>query len=250
MPPCTLIWRPARRAERRAIPKRQSPSCSARAAAAEEREFPSLVARRFGSESARCRRHRSLVLLRSGARPLPYRAAALLLVGGWFASPLGHGSSRSVDALYYLQAHAAQSASSPLSEHSGMPAAAKRRSSDDTVRRLRTDRPVCCLRGLRRDRCRALSARQHGSKTIDGPSTPGGHPVRGDWQRLPCRRAPSPRVSAQPREKAIAKPDRVAAHEHRCAAHGLVRRSIRDRFVSVRHALAPRSSKSNISRRR
>ena len=50
-------------------------------------------------------------------------AALVLLVGGWFASPLSHsGASPTVDANYYLQAHAADTGETPLSERSGPPA--------------------------------------------------------------------------------------------------------------------------------
>ncbi|MDQ2908252.1 MAG: hypothetical protein M3R44_02760 [Candidatus Eremiobacteraeota bacterium] len=94
-------------------------------AAAEEREFPSLVA---ATVWQRIREAPPSPFARFGAwfRPaIAVPVAALLLLGGWFASPLGHGTaggSPSVDALYYFQAHAAQSATSPLSEHSGLPA--------------------------------------------------------------------------------------------------------------------------------
>ncbi|MBC5801382.1 MAG: hypothetical protein GIX03_10280 [Candidatus Eremiobacteraeota bacterium] len=93
-------------------------------AAAEEQEFPSLVAAAVW-QRIREAPPTPLARFRTFFRPaIAVPLAAVLLVGGWFASPLGHGSSggaRSIDALYYFQAHAAQSASSPLSEHSGMP---------------------------------------------------------------------------------------------------------------------------------
>lgn len=93
-------------------------------AAAEEHEFPSLVAAAVW-QRIREAPPSPLARLSIFLRPaIAVPVAAVLLVGGWFASPLGHGSSgavRSIDALYYFQAHAAQSARSPLSEHSGMP---------------------------------------------------------------------------------------------------------------------------------
>lgn len=53
------------------------------------------------------------------ALALPVVAA--LLVGGWFASSYApHGAAApTIDASYYLEAHAAQTSQTPLSEHSG-----------------------------------------------------------------------------------------------------------------------------------
>lgn len=94
-------------------------------AGAEEREFPSLVAANVW-QRIREAPPSPLARLSGWFRPaIAVPIAALLIVGGWFASPLSHGApsgSPSVDALYYFQAHAAQSATSPLSEHSGLPA--------------------------------------------------------------------------------------------------------------------------------
>jgi len=104
-------------------------------AAAEEREIPSLVA---AAVWQRIREAPPSPLARLSAflRPaIAVPVAAALLIGGWFASPLGHGtpgSAPSIDALYYFQAHAAHSASSPLSEHSGMPVL-ETSMNDDTV---------------------------------------------------------------------------------------------------------------------
>ncbi len=104
-------------------------------AASEEREFPSLISAAVW-ERIRAARPSPLARLGAFLRPaIAVPVAAVLLVGGWFASPLGHGSSnggRSIDAMYYFQAHAAQSASSPLSEHSGLPVL-ETSMSDETV---------------------------------------------------------------------------------------------------------------------
>ncbi len=104
-------------------------------AAAEEHEFPSLVSAVVW-ERIREARPSPLGRLSAFLRPaIAVPVAAVLLLGGWFASPLGHGSAngaRSIDAVYYFQQHAAQSASSPLSEHSGLPVL-ETSMSDETV---------------------------------------------------------------------------------------------------------------------
>jgi len=73
------------------------------AAKAEELEMPSIAASRLAA------------WLRP-AYAIP--VAAALLVGGFFASPLAHRAGPTIDATYYLEAHAAQAAQTPLSERS------------------------------------------------------------------------------------------------------------------------------------
>jgi anti-sigma factor RsiW len=92
-----------------------------RAAAAEEdREMPSLVS---AAVWQRVREARPGPFARLAALLRPIVAvplAAAILLGAFFASPLGHGSAPpKIDATYYLQAHAAQAGLTPLSEHSG-----------------------------------------------------------------------------------------------------------------------------------
>ena len=90
------------------------------AAVADEREMPSLVAARVW-ERIRAAEPSPLARLAAFLRPavaIP-AAAALLLVGGWFASPLSHPHARpTIDANYYFAAHAADASQLPLSERS------------------------------------------------------------------------------------------------------------------------------------
>jgi anti-sigma factor RsiW len=91
------------------------------AARAEEVEMPSLVNAAVW-EAIRQARPGPLARFAAFWRPaLAIPVAALLLLGGWFASPYAPhaGASPTIDASYYLEAHAAQTAQTPLSEHSG-----------------------------------------------------------------------------------------------------------------------------------
>jgi anti-sigma factor RsiW len=91
-------------------------------AIAHEREFPAIV-RAVVWERVREMPPSPAAVLSSWFRPLlALPVAAVLLVGIWFASPLApHGAGPTVDASYYLQAHASQSNSSLLSEPDGSP---------------------------------------------------------------------------------------------------------------------------------
>ena len=86
------------------------------AAKADEREFPSLVSAAVWD---RVRQARPGPFARLAALLRPAFAvpvAAALLVGGYFVSPLAHPAHPTIDASYYLEAHAAQSSQTPLSE--------------------------------------------------------------------------------------------------------------------------------------
>lgn len=88
------------------------------AAKAEELEMPSLVTAAVWD---RIRQAKPSAASRLAAWLRPVYAipvAAALLVGGFFASPLAHRAGPTIDATYYLEAHAAQAAQTPLSERS------------------------------------------------------------------------------------------------------------------------------------
>jgi len=88
------------------------------AAAAEEREMPSLVK---AAVWQRIREAEPSPLARVVAwlRPtIAVPAMAALIVGGWFASPYLLGRQPTIDATYYFEAHAAQSSEMPLGERS------------------------------------------------------------------------------------------------------------------------------------
>ena len=89
------------------------------AAAAEEREMPSLVAAAVW-QRVREAKPGPFAQLQALLRPIvAIPVAAAILLGAFFASPLGHGSNApKIDATYYLQAHAAQAGLTPLSERS------------------------------------------------------------------------------------------------------------------------------------
>jgi anti-sigma factor RsiW len=88
------------------------------AAQAEEREMPSLVNAAVWDRIRSARpgpMARFAAWLRPGyALPL----AAAIVAGGFFASPLAHPSVPKIDASYYLEAHAADTSATPLSERS------------------------------------------------------------------------------------------------------------------------------------
>ncbi len=89
--------------------------------AADEREFPSLVSAAVW-QRIREGRPSTLARMRAFLRPaFAIPIAAALLVGGYFASPLAHpgGASPKIDALYYLEAHAAQASRTPFAAPSG-----------------------------------------------------------------------------------------------------------------------------------
>jgi anti-sigma factor RsiW len=91
------------------------------AARAEELEMPSTIKAEIWQQ-IRAAQPGPLARLAAFWRPaLALPALALLLVAGWFASPYApHGSvAPTIDASYYLEAHAAQTSQTPLSEHSG-----------------------------------------------------------------------------------------------------------------------------------
>jgi predicted anti-sigma-YlaC factor YlaD len=91
------------------------------AAKAEELEMPSLVKAAVW-EAIRQAQPSPLARFAALWRPaLALPVAAVLLLGGWFASPYAPhpGSPPTIDAAYYLEAHAAQTSQTPLSEHSG-----------------------------------------------------------------------------------------------------------------------------------
>ena len=87
------------------------------AARSDEREFPSVV-KAVVWERIREMPPSPAARLSAWFRPLlAVPVAAALIVGAWFASPYApHGSHPTVDAAYYLEAHAAQSDGSLLSE--------------------------------------------------------------------------------------------------------------------------------------
>lgn len=88
------------------------------AAVAEEREMPSTINAAIWAQ-VRAAKPGPLAALAAFFRPaIALPLAALLLIGGYFASPLAHrGAPPTIAASYYLQAHAAQSAQNPLAEH-------------------------------------------------------------------------------------------------------------------------------------
>ncbi len=86
------------------------------AAASEELEFPSTI-KAVVWERVRDMPASPLVRLSAWLRPIvAVPVAAALIAGVWFAAP--HGSAHTVDAAYYLEAHAAQTNGSLLSEPS------------------------------------------------------------------------------------------------------------------------------------
>jgi hypothetical protein len=88
------------------------------AAKAEEREMPSLV---NAAVWDRIRSAQPGPMARFAAWLRPAYAlpiAAAIVAGGFFASPLAHPSSPKIDASYYLEAHAADTSTTPLSERS------------------------------------------------------------------------------------------------------------------------------------
>ncbi len=90
------------------------------AAAAEEREMPSLVAAAVW-QRIREAQPGPFARLAAWLRPIvAFPVAAAILLGAFFASPLAHPSNApKIDATYYLRAHAAQAGLSPLSDHAG-----------------------------------------------------------------------------------------------------------------------------------
>jgi anti-sigma factor RsiW len=91
------------------------------AAAAEELEMPSLVNAAVWEQIRRAQPG-PLARLAGFWRPaLALPLAAALVIGGWFASPFAphQATTPTIDASYYLEAHAAQTSQTPLSEHSG-----------------------------------------------------------------------------------------------------------------------------------
>ncbi|MFY9780153.1 MAG: anti-sigma factor [Candidatus Baltobacteraceae bacterium] len=88
------------------------------AARAEEFELPPAIVARV-RQSVRSARPAPLERLRAFLRPAgAVAAAAVLAAGAFFVSPLGHPASPPmVDARYYFEAHAAQQADNPFSEH-------------------------------------------------------------------------------------------------------------------------------------
>jgi anti-sigma factor RsiW len=91
------------------------------AAKAGEQEMPSLVAAAVW-EQIRQAKPGPLARLAAFLRPaISVPVAAALVLGVWFASPYSHpGAPPRIDAMYYLEAHAAE-AGSPLTEQSGSP---------------------------------------------------------------------------------------------------------------------------------
>jgi predicted anti-sigma-YlaC factor YlaD len=87
------------------------------AAKADEREMPSLISA-FVWEQVRQAQPGPFARIAGWLRPVvAVPVAAALLLGGWFASPYAHPGATPprIDAMYYLQAHAAQ-AGSPLEQ--------------------------------------------------------------------------------------------------------------------------------------
>ena len=87
------------------------------AAAADEREMPSVV-KAVVWERVRELPPSPMLRFSAWMRPLvALPVAAALVIGVWFTSPYApHGARPTVDAAYYLEAHAAQSDGSLLSE--------------------------------------------------------------------------------------------------------------------------------------
>jgi anti-sigma factor RsiW len=91
---------------------------------AEEQEMPSLIKAAIW-EQIRQAQPGPLRRIAAWFRPaFAVPAVAILLIGGWFASPYGHptGTAPTINAMYYLQTHEAQSANAPLSEQGAQPA--------------------------------------------------------------------------------------------------------------------------------
>ena len=87
-------------------------------AKASELEMPSLV---NAAVWARIRAAKPGPAARLAALFRPIYAvpvAAALVIGAFFASPLAHPAGPTIDASYYLEAHAAQTSATPLSERS------------------------------------------------------------------------------------------------------------------------------------
>lgn len=86
-------------------------------AAADEREMPSSIKAAIWEE-IRAAKPGPFAAFAALLRPaIAVPLGALLLLGGYFASPLArHEAQPTIAASYYLQAHAVQSAQSPLSE--------------------------------------------------------------------------------------------------------------------------------------
>jgi anti-sigma factor RsiW len=91
-------------------------------AKAEEREFPSMIAARVW-EQVREARPGPFARLSAWLRPMiAVPMATAILLGGWYASSFSHvGARPTVDVMYYLQTHAAQSGT-PLSSQAAPPA--------------------------------------------------------------------------------------------------------------------------------
>ena len=87
------------------------------AALAEERDMPSLVNAAVWQQ-IREARPGPFARMASWIRPaFAVPIAALLILGGWFASPYSHATKQpTIDAAYYFATHAAQSSSTALSE--------------------------------------------------------------------------------------------------------------------------------------
>lgn len=92
------------------------------AAAADEREMPSAIKAAIW-EQIRVARPGPFAALAALLRPaIAVPLAAVVLLGGYFASPLAHrGTPPTVAASYYFEAHAVQSARSPLAERATTP---------------------------------------------------------------------------------------------------------------------------------
>jgi anti-sigma factor RsiW len=88
------------------------------AAKAEERELPSLVSAEIWNR-VRQARPGPMARVASWLRPVyALPVAAAIVAGAFFASPLAHRAGPTIDATYYLEAHAAQTLQTPLSERS------------------------------------------------------------------------------------------------------------------------------------
>jgi anti-sigma factor RsiW len=102
-------------------------------AASEAVEMPSLVAAAVWQQ-IRAARPGPVALLIGYLRPaIALPVAAALLLGGWFASPYARPASPTIDASYYFAAHAAQSATTPLSERNSAPALETSMLGDDSA---------------------------------------------------------------------------------------------------------------------
>lgn len=87
------------------------------AAASEEREMPSSI-KAVIWEQIRAAKPGPLAVLATWLRPaIAVPVAALLVIGGFFASPLAHRpNTPTIAAAYYFQTHANQASRTPLSE--------------------------------------------------------------------------------------------------------------------------------------